>query len=171
MNITRLDDAFDRALEPARHNRALQSIFSTLSRAGEFSLVWHAVIWIRSIGNADRARDAVIFSACLGIESLIVNQGLKRLFRRSRPTSSGDPRFDVRTPVTSSFPSGHASSAFFASTILAGLVSPPWIAIFFVLALGVAFSRVMVRLHHLSDIIGGAVVGASLGLLALPLVG
>jgi undecaprenyl-diphosphatase len=171
LNITQIDEAFDRRLESARHNPVVQGFFSLLSRAGEFSMIWHAVIWIRAIGSTDRAKDAVIFSLLLGAESLIVNQGLKRVFRRQRPTTNGDTRFNVRTPVTSSFPSGHSSSAFFAAVTLASLVPPSWAVLFFVLAVLVALSRVMVRLHHLSDIIGGACVGAALGLLALPVIG
>lgn len=171
MNIHRIDDAFDRCLEPARHNSLAQRVFSLLSRAGEFSIIWHTVIWLRAIGSTDRTREALVFSLLLGAESLIVNQGVKRLFRRSRPDANGDGRFNVRTPVTSSFPSGHSSSAFFAATILATLVPGGWVALFFTLAVGVALSRVMVRLHHLSDIVGGAIVGTALGLLAVPLVG
>ena len=142
-----------------------------LSRAGEFSLIWHAVIWLRAIGSGDRARDALVFSLLLGAESLVVNQGLKRLFRRQRPTVNGDDRFNVRTPVTSSFPSGHSSSAFFAAVLLSTLVPVSWAVMFFVLAALVALSRVMVRLHHFSDILGGACVGAALGLLAIPVIG
>lgn len=170
-DIGRIDESFDRLLEPARHNRVVQGFFSLLSRAGEFSLIWHAVIWIRAIGSGDRARDAVVFSLLLGVESLIVNQGLKRLFRRQRPTTNGDDRFSVRTPVTSSFPSGHSSSAFFAATSLSSLVPASWAVLFFGLAVLVALSRVMVRLHHFSDIVGGACVGAALGLLAIPVIG
>ena len=173
---TRLDEKCDQWLEPARHRRALQGFFSFLSRAGEFSLVWHSIIWLRAIGNADRVKEAVLFSVLLGVESLVVNQGLKRIFRRQRPTTGGDDRFNVRTPVTSSFPSGHASAAFFAATLLSQILADsvsPWIfwsIALYVLATLVALSRVMVRLHHLSDIVGGAVVGAVLGALAGPLV-
>lgn len=171
MNIHGIDDWFDTRLEPARHNAILQRAFSLLSRAGEFSLVWHAVIWLRAIGSATRAGEALVFSLLLGAESLVVNQGLKRLFKRSRPNANGDARFSVRTPVTSSFPSGHSSSAFFSATMLATLVPGTWMVLIFILAAGVALSRVMVRLHHFSDILGGALVGAALGLLAAPLVG
>lgn len=171
VNVRRIDDAFDRWLEPARHKGVVQGLFSFLSRAGEFSVIWHAVIWLRAIGSTDRAGEALTFSLLLGAESLIVNQGVKRLFRRSRPDANGDGRFNVRTPVTSSFPSGHSSSAFFAATILVILVPGAWAALFFAVAVGVALSRVMVRLHHLSDILGGAIVGTALGLLAVPLVG
>jgi undecaprenyl-diphosphatase len=171
MNIGRFDEWFDAGLEPARRNAVSRGLFSLLSRAGEFSLVWHVLIWLRAIGGGDRAREAIIFSLLLGAESLVVNQGLKRLFRRGRPNANGDDRFNVRTPVTSSFPSGHSSSAFFSATVLSTLAPAAWVAVFLVLAVGVALSRIVVRLHHFSDILGGAVVGAALGLLAAPLVG
>ena len=97
MNVAQLDEKFDRLLEPARHNRVVQGFFSLLSRAGEFSLIWHAVIWLRAIGSADRAKDAVVFSLLLGAESLIVNQGLKRIFRRQRLAGVHGVGFPNRT--------------------------------------------------------------------------
>jgi undecaprenyl-diphosphatase len=95
-----------------------------------------------------------------------VNQGVKRLFRRGRPTESGDERFDVRKPSTSSFPSGHASSAFFAATLLSAWggrrSAPAWFAV----AAIVSVSRAYVRIHHASDVVGGALLGLSLGTIA-----
>ena len=98
-----------------------------------------------------------------------MNQGIKRLFRRERPTTSGDHRFDVRTPSTSSFPSGHASSATFATVILTSYSGFPVAFIWIAIALVVALSRVVVRIHHLSDIIGGVVTGALLSIPAVVL--
>lgn len=165
------DKAFDDALEPLRHQRVLQAFFSLLSRAGEFSLVWHGIVWLRAIGSMHRAGEALTLSLLLGVESLFVNQGVKRVFRRERPTTNGDERFNVRTPVTSSFPSGHASSAFFAAVVLASWSPTSWAVLWFVIAVCVALSRVMVRLHHLSDIVCGALVGVALGFVAVAVVG
>ena len=103
--------------------------------------------------------------ALIGAESLVVNQGIKRLFGRRRPTSAGDPRFPVRTPSTSSFPSGHASAAFFAASLLTEsdpLLAPVW----FGLATVVATSRAYVRIHHGSDVVAGAAVGMALAAVA-----
>jgi membrane-associated phospholipid phosphatase len=99
-----------------------------------------------------------------------VNQGIKRLFRRERPTTSGDDRFEVRTPSTSSFPSGHASSATFAAIILTSFTGFPLAILWCIIALVVAISRVVVRIHHLSDIVGGIATGAVLGAIALPII-
>ncbi|MFM8001889.1 MAG: phosphatase PAP2 family protein, partial [Actinomycetota bacterium] len=100
------------------------------------------------------------------IESLILNQGIKRFFKRQRPTVKGDSRFKIRKPRTSSFPSGHASSAFFAAVVLSRWSSPQAVALWFSLAVVVALSRVVVRIHHASDIFAGAIIGTAMGALA-----
>ncbi len=163
--IAAFDEWVDARLERLRGNPVADRLFSTASHLGDMSLVWHLVGVARTVAGAP-AVEALQLSALLGAESLIVNQGVKRLFRRQRPTESGDGRFDVRTPSTSSFPSGHASSAAFAATILTRLDrrrAPLWYAI----AAVVALSRPYVRIHHASDIVGGAVVGRLLAHLTL----
>lgn len=164
------DEAGDRILEPLRKNRCSIALFGFASTVGDFSVVWHVVGIIRSIGSVTRLQESLALSIALGVESLIVNQGIKRLFRRERPTTSGDERFDVRTPSTSSFPSGHASSATFAAVILTSFTGMPLALLWGTIALVVALSRVVVRIHHLSDIVGGIVTGAVLGSVALPII-
>ncbi|MGA1363145.1 MAG: phosphatase PAP2 family protein [Ilumatobacteraceae bacterium] len=165
-HVSRLDGAADIALEPLRNNRATVAVFGAASRVGDFSVVWHALGLLRAVGSLERLREAVFLSCALGVESLVVNQGVKRMFRRERPTVSGDGRFDVRTPSTSSFPSGHASSATFAVIVLAGFAGWPVSWLFAVVGATVALSRVVVRIHHMSDVVGGIVVGALLGAVA-----
>lgn len=165
--MTALDAAGDRILEPLRNNRFSVRFFNAASTVGDFSIVWHICGALYAIGSMDRAQQALALSMALGAESLIVNQGIKRLFRRERPTQSGDHRFEVRTPSTSSFPSGHASSATFAAVILTSYTGFPWAALWIAIAVVVALSRVVVRIHHLSDIIGGIVTGAILSIPAV----
>ena len=168
--MSAFDSAADRILEPLRDNKASVALFGFASTVGDFSIVWHAVGLLRSIGSSERFQHALALSIALGIESLIVNQGIKRLFRRERPTTSGDDRFEVRTPSTSSFPSGHASSATFAAIILTSFTGFPLVILWCSIALIVALSRVVVRIHHLSDIVGGIVTGAILGGIAVPII-
>ena len=107
-----------------------------------------------------------MLAVALGAESLLVNQGIKRLFRRPRPTIAGDPRLKVREPSTSSFPSGHASASGFAATLLTTWDGKRSAPLWWSLAAVVATSRVYVRIHHASDVVVGVVVGAGLGLAA-----
>jgi undecaprenyl-diphosphatase len=168
--MSRFDDTGDRVLEPLRTNSISNRIFGFASTIGDFSIVWHVIGFSRAIGSTTRLQQAIALSIALGVESLIVNQGVKRLFKRERPTTSGDHRFDVRTPRTSSFPSGHASSATFACILLASFTGFPLAVLWIAIAAIVALSRVVVRIHHLSDIVGGIVTGAILGSIALPIV-
>ena len=168
--MTAFDQAGDRILEPLRNNKATVALFGAASTIGDFSIVWHVVGFLRAIGSSVRLQEAIALSVALGVESLIVNQGVKRLFRRERPTTSGDERFEVRTPSTSSFPSGHASSATFAAMVLTSFTGWPLVILWTAIAAIVALSRVVVRIHHLSDIVGGIVTGAVLGSIAVPII-
>lgn len=165
------DARVDRALEPMRDSRPAVRVFNLAGRAGDFSLAWHAVGLIRAVGSLHRLREAALLSAVLAVESLLVNQGIKRLFRRERPTTSGDERFSVRTPSTSSFPSGHATSAVCAAMVLTAFSGGPVSILWWALAAVIAASRVVVRIHHASDVIAGLFVGACLGMVAVTVVG
>jgi membrane-associated phospholipid phosphatase len=162
-----LVDSFDRwgdsRLERLRGNAAADAVFKTASKLGDFSVIWHLVGIGRAIIDPSAVRQSLAMSALIGAESLIVNQGVKRLFRRIRPTESGDPRFPVRRPSTSSFPSGHASAAFFAAAILTTATGLDLAPVWYSAAVAVSLSRAYVRIHHPSDIVGGAAIGALLG--------
>lgn len=163
MKVAAFDTWADTRLERLRGNRFTDKVFTIASTLGDFSLIWHLIGATRGLTSDSRADQAYVLFALIGAESLIVNQGIKRLFRRTRPTEAGDPRFPVRKPVTSSFPSGHASAAFFAASVLTYWSGIAWAPAWFAVALVVAISRAYVRIHHPSDIIGGALVGLALG--------
>jgi undecaprenyl-diphosphatase len=141
-------------------------LFTTATALGDFGILWHIVGIVRAIADTSRVKQALILSALMGVESLLLNQGIKPFFKRERPTVKGDSRFKIRKPRTSSFPSGHASSAFFAAVVLTRWSSWPAITTWFVFAVIVATSRVAVRIHHATDIFAGALIGTAMGLLA-----
>jgi undecaprenyl-diphosphatase len=166
--IDRLDAAADELLELLRGHPLADRLFSAASHAGDWSAIWHVLSLARGIARR-RPDQVLVLAAALGAESLIVNQGVKRLFRRARPTESGDPRFVVRRPSTSAFPSGHASSAAFAASALIAWDGKRWAPLWLSVAVVVGVSRAYVRIHHTSDVVGGAVVGVVLGALARPI--
>jgi undecaprenyl-diphosphatase len=168
--VARFDRFVDERLESFRSSPTAGRVFTSASHLGDWSLIWHTVGAVRGLTSGRRADQAIVLSMLLGAESLVVNQGIKRLFRRERPTDSGDDRFTVRTPSTSSFPSGHASAAAFAATVLTTLDGKKSAPLWFGLATVVGTSRAFVRIHHASDVIGGAAVGIGLGLLVRPIV-
>ena len=166
--VDRFDECADQMLERLRGSPAADAIFTTASHIGDFSLIWHGISIARAFVKG-RPDQAVALAALLGAESLIVNQGIKRLFRRERPTNTGDDRLSVRQPSTSAFPSGHASSALFAASILASWDGRRSWALWFGIAAIVATSRAYVRIHHASDVAGGALVGIGLAAIVRPI--
>ena len=75
----------------------------------------------------------------------------------------------IRVPSTSSFPSGHASAAFCAAVLLSKR-QPRLVPLWFGLAAVVGLSRPYVRMHHASDVVVGAAIGAAIGEIASLLV-
>lgn len=164
--IARFDGTVDRWWEVLRGRKLMDRVMYGASDIGEFSQLWHVLGAIRALAPRRQASDALRFSALMALESLVVNQGVKRLFARRRPgTAAENPtRHRLRQPITSSFPSGHASAAFCAAAVLSrGSRLGP---VYRLAALIVAVSRIHVRLHHASDVIAGAAVGEAIGRLA-----
>jgi undecaprenyl-diphosphatase len=162
----RFDAWADAQLERLRGNPVADRVFTTASALGDFSMIWHVANVARATTRADRRRQLPALALAIGAESLLVNQGIKRLFKRIRPTESGDERYQVRKPSTSSFPSGHASAAAFNATVLAGWDGKRSAPLWWSLAGIVATSRAFVRIHHASDVVAGLAVGAALGCVA-----
>lgn len=136
-------------------------LFYGLSAAGDHGIVWHVIGVTRALTGVDTWRSAVELSAGMGIEAALVNGPMKWAFRRSRPVVTEDRPLRLRTPRTSSFPSGHASAGMFGAMMLAGRGRRNWP--WFVLGGLIGWSRVHVRIHHPSDVAGGLVVGLLLG--------
>ncbi len=162
--VDAFDDRIDALLEQIRGHALTDRVFSTASHVGDFSLIWHVIGLTRGIVKG-RPDQVIALALMLGAESVVVNQGVKRLFRRERPTATGDERLRVRRPTTSSFPSGHASSAAFAAMVLSGWDGPKVGMIWWKIAAIVGLSRAYVRIHHGSDVVAGALVGSLLGLI------
>ena len=158
--VDEIDEAVDDWWQRLRGEPVLDRVFYGASAAGDFSVIWHAYNLARLATGATDPRRAARLALAIAAESLVVNQGLKRLFKRERPDHSAERPLHLRTPSTSSFPSGHASAAAMAVTLL----NEHSRARHLNAALGavVASSRIHVRIHHASDIVVGLAVGRAL---------
>ncbi len=161
--IAELDARADAAFDRLRGNPVADRVFYSASAIGENSKVWMVLTVLRWL----RGRPTDRFFAkrawvAIFAESAIVNLGIKSMFRRSRPDHSGDHPFPLREPWTSSFPSGHATAAFCSATLLSE-GDPVLAPAYFALAGMVAASRVHVKMHHASDVLGGVAIGLAFG--------
>lgn len=160
--IAGFDAWADRACDRLRGRPAADRLMYAASELGDFSLVWHLLGAAQGLrGERDAAR-AVRLAVTLGVESVLVNWGVKSLFRRSRPVHEAVRPHQLRQPRTSSFPSGHASAAACAAVLLSD--GDRLTALWITLAVVVGTSRLHVRIHHASDVVAGAMAGAAIGL-------
>lgn len=157
----RVDDVFARL----RGNPIADRVFYSASALGDFGLLWLALGLLRILrGRPGDTRAGLRAIIATGIESVVVNAGLKSLFRGRRPRPVEAHPLPFRQPITSSFPSGHATAAFCAATLLAdGKKRAP---VYYALALVVALSRIHTKIHHASDVVGGIAIGLILGRVA-----
>ena len=159
--VAEFDRAVDRAFDHLRGNKAADRLFYAASELGDHGLIWLLLGATRGLQSERDWRAAMRAAAGVGIESAVVNLGIKSLFRRSRPVFEGHRPLRLRSPRTSSFPSGHATSAFTAAALLSE-DDPLW-PLYYAVAIVVASSRIYVRIHHASDVVAGVAIGAVLG--------
>jgi undecaprenyl-diphosphatase len=141
----------------------LDGYFRRLSRAADHSVLWFGIAAALAVGGGRSGRRAAVESVLtIGATSAVVNLGIKPLARRRRPDRADPAQFEARVvpmPASTSFPSGHASSAF-AFAYAVGRHVPEMAVPIRLLAGGVAYSRVHTGVHYPGDVVIGAIVGA-----------
>jgi len=161
--VRRFDHAVDAFFErTTRDKEPIDRLMYGATELGDFGLIWGCLAWAKALAGEEQTTKAVQITATLAVESVLVNGVIKNAFRRERPVFQGDRPHHLRIPLTTSFPSGHASSAMVAAILLSDGARFP--AAYFAVAGVVAASRVHVKIHHASDVLGGLAVGAVIGL-------
>jgi undecaprenyl-diphosphatase len=163
--VQALDDAVD-AWVARRRGPALDPLFYGVSSAADHGLLWLLLGSARAARRGDPTI-AIRLAADLGVESLLTNGPIKFAFGRVRPEHHLSPDeplpYGMHRPISSSFPSGHAATAFTAAMLLR---DSPWSLAYFALAALIASSRVYVKMHHASDVLVGAALGVTMGAIA-----
>jgi membrane-associated phospholipid phosphatase len=134
-----------------------------LSNAANRSRLWLGIAAAIALLGGRRGRRAALEGVvAIGVTSATVNLGLKPIAHRRRPDRL-DPDVptarNVRMPKSSSFPSGHAASAF-AFSYAVGRQLPGLAVPLGLLAGAVAYSRVHTGVHYPGDVIVGSILGA-----------
>jgi membrane-associated phospholipid phosphatase len=137
-----------------------------LSSAADRSRLWLGIAAaMAAAGGSAGRRGAGAGLVAIAVDSAVVNVGFKFAARRRRPDreAAGVPVLrEVPMPHSTSFPSGHAASAFaFANAV--GQSLPMAAAPLRLLASAVGYSRVHTGVHYPGDVVLGAVIGASIG--------
>jgi len=162
--IRRVDRATNRRINASRSWHAHDRGYRRLSHAADHGLLWYAIALVLVLLGHRRA--ALRGVGSMLVASVVSDVVVKRLFDGKRPVSTDVPagRRLRAYPTTTSFPSGHsASAAGFATGVAlesgrAGIIVAP-------VAAAVAYSRMHVGAHWLSDVVGGVAIGAGVALL------
>ncbi len=154
---------------PAESYPLTHDIAHKLSAFGELQygtlclslLLWGAAAWSR------RPDLRLAGSACFlsGIAAGIFVNILRPLFGRPRPSTGIADGFYYFTAEWSynSFPSGHSMSNFASASALL-IAYPPLGIPYFIIAIGIAWSRMQLNRHDPSDVTVGALLGIAVGL-------
>ncbi len=105
-------------------------------------------------------KEALVVAVVLLVTN-VITYGLKYLIARPRPSDLG-----ILPESEPAFPSGHTSNAFAFATALSYYhrKAAPFL---FVWALLIAFSRVFLGFHYVTDLLGGAAVGIVVSLVVI----
>lgn len=159
-------EALDRVVYRAIANTptpTLDPFFARLSRAADQSKLWVGVAAVLCCTSARGRKAAGHGLLAAAVTSAVVNLGVKKLLPRPRPDRAKDHVPSLRhvtMPASTSFPSGHAASAFAFSTAVAALL-PGTVLPLQTTAVLVAYSRVHTGVHHPVDVIVGAMIGCT----------
>jgi undecaprenyl-diphosphatase len=161
--------SFDRSLFMAinrlPHSRRLDQRVALVSDLGEGAGWAVGAGWL-AVRDGSRGRRAAAASVGAMLTATILVQWLiKGTLRRRRPFTDRTVRVVGRRPKDASFPSGHTAGSFAAAVALSCFY-PKDAPLLLGTAAAVGVSRLYLGMHFPGDVLAGAALGTSLGILA-----
>src|SRR4030081_1590689 len=130
--------------------------------------IWYALGIILLIHGGPQAAASVCASGGAALVGVLIFKILKKISHRKRPCQYEPHCWSkVLPPDQFSFPSGHTMTAFSIALVLSYFYPALEGALFF-LAISIAFSRIVLGMHFLSDVLAGVVLGVALGCASIP---
>lgn len=145
----------------------LDTVIPPISALGNSGMIWIVAAVIMLCFKKTRKWGftlAVALLMCL----ILNNFALKNIVARPRPFQVDTTiRLIIDPPNEYSFPSGHTLSCFAAATVLMYYDKKRLGPVALVLAALIGFTRLYLRVHFPSDVLGGAFIGVFSGFLAI----
>lgn len=160
--LTELDMAFSNFIQQHCTNPFFDKFFTFVTHLGDEGYIWIALAIFFFLFKKTR-KIGIVIGISLILGTLLGNMTVKEIFERPRPFATPGAILDgdallIPRPGQFSFPSGHTVSSF-AAAFSVFIYNKKWSIPVFVLAALVAFSRVYIYVHFLTDILAGALVG------------
>ncbi|WP_228281990.1 phosphatase PAP2 family protein [Rubrobacter marinus] len=134
--------------------------------AGSAGAIWGCIAFLAFVASGlELLNLAVPWTAIAG--SWIVAEGTKHLFNRNRPFLwDAEVAPLIKTPSSSSFPSGHSATAA-AGALTLSFFYPALAPVLLVAGFLVALSRVYLGVHYPFDVLAGVLIGTTVAALLL----
>ena len=162
-NIYSTDSALTDAIVALMPRNAItDSLFLFLSLSGLTVFIWLILLIFMILWEEKRHKEFIIYFLLAFITtSFLVNILIKNIVKRDRPYVV--KRLAVTAcPQDFSFPSGHAAGAFTGAVVFA-CFDKKRRYLYFTIATLIAFSRIYLHCHYLSDVVFGALIGYGVG--------
>jgi undecaprenyl-diphosphatase len=161
----------DRLVEWAATHRfgPFDGLFVALGTVEKLGAIWVAIAFALGLLMRRGIRGSAVLAGVTALTTFAadsVSFGVKDLVHRTRPFEAHHQIHPLYVVHSSSFPAGHAATAFAAATLLSYL-APRLTPLFVGLAVAIGFSRVYVGVHYPTDVLGGAAIGALVGATAV----
>jgi undecaprenyl-diphosphatase len=136
--------------------------------AGKAGALWGVFAFLAFLITGFEAYNLLVPWAAVAI-SWFVAEGAKYLFDRARPFISDTEIAPlVKTPSSSSFPSGHSATAA-AGTLTLSVVYPAFAPALLLSGVLVALSRIYLGVHYPFDVLAGLFIGTATAAVVLAL--
>jgi undecaprenyl-diphosphatase len=143
----------------------LNDVFVALGTVEKLGLVWVLAAVAIGLALGLGARRTALLALVVGVTTFAADSAtfaVKDVTSRARPFEANPQIHPLYAVHSSSFPAGHAATAFAGAVVLAFVV-PRAAPVLFAVAVLIAFSRVYVGVHYPTDVLAGAAIGAAVG--------
>ena len=148
--------------------RPLTLVMRAFTVAGRAGALWGVIAALGFLATGLEPYDLLLPWAAVAV-SWTLAEGAKFLFNRARPfISDSEIAPLIKTPSSSSFPSGHSATAA-AGAITLSAVYPAFAPAFILSGVLVALSRVYLGVHYPFDVLAGLLIGTVTAVVVLVL--
>ena len=150
------------------HTPFLNRIMVLFTKLGNGAFIWWITLCFPFLLTKANRTTGVYLTLALGVTYVTGEIVIKHIIARHRPSSKlDDDELIIKRPKDYSFPSGHTASSFTAFTVTLLSCSPAIFIPVLVVALIIGFSRMYLRVHYLSDVVCGLLLGVINGILCV----
>ena len=143
-------------------NKFLDKLMITITLSGDLGIIW-IIISFFLFSRKKYTNVAIMLLLAIVLASILGEGTIKHIVKRKRPFIKNKiAKLLIPHPGTYSFPSGHTASSFAAATVFIR-TDMRLTSLIVAIAVLISFSRLYLRVHYLSDVIGGIILGVFSG--------